>query len=166
MTIRPLSDLTQRRLVSGQVLLDIPSLVKELLENSLDAGATTIAVKLSNHGLTTVTVADNGCGIDSTSHHLVGIRNTTSKLAQWTDLERVTSLGFRGEALSSICSTAYAVQITTRTAVCPVGSVLTLDNQGRVTRVHSTSAEVGTTVFIEKPLSRLPVRREVSIAYF
>ncbi|KAJ1982607.1 hypothetical protein H4R35_000233 [Dimargaris xerosporica] len=158
--IQSLPALTLRKLCSGQAIPDVPSIVKELIENALDAQATSVTLKLVNHGLTAITVTDNGQGIPAESHAFVGTRHGTSKLQAFDDLWRVHSFGFRGEALYAICSLAYQVQITTRTASDPVAVVLTLNSQGEQVQVRHVPNEPGTSVFVQKPFYNIPVRRQ------
>ncbi|KAJ1975997.1 hypothetical protein H4R34_004135, partial [Dimargaris verticillata] len=159
-TIQSLPALTLRKLCSGQAIPDVPSIVKELIENALDAQATSVTLKLVNHGLTAITVTDNGQGIPSESHAFIGARHGTSKLQTFDDLWRVRSFGFRGEALYAICSLAYQVQITTRTASDPVAVVLTLNSKGERVQTHHAPNEPGTSVFVQKPFYNVPVRRQ------
>ncbi|KAJ1652445.1 hypothetical protein IWQ61_007218 [Dispira simplex] len=160
--LRPLPPETTRRLSAGQCVVDIPSIVKELIENALDAQATLVTIRLVNYGLTTITVTDNGHGIPRASHSVIGTRHATSKLQGFNELAHVATLGFRGEALNAICTSGYQVQITTRTSSNPVATVLKLDRQGRITQTAHAPQEVGTTVFIEKPLYTVPIRRQMA----
>ncbi|KAJ1960396.1 hypothetical protein IWQ62_004249 [Dispira parvispora] len=160
--LRSLPPETVRRLSAGQCVVDIPSIVKELIENALDAQATLVTIRLVNYGLTAITVTDNGHGIPRTSHSVLGACHATSKLQGFNELAHVATLGFRGEALNAICSSGYQVQITTRTSSDPVATVLKLDRQGRITQTAHAPQEVGTTVFIEKPLYTVPIRRQMA----
>ncbi|KAH7678710.1 ATPase domain of HSP90 chaperone/DNA topoisomerase II/histidine kinase protein [Dioscorea alata] len=119
------------RICSGQVILDLPSAVKELVENSLDAGATNIEISLKEHGEESFKVIDNGCGISPENFQALALKHHTSKIADFSDLQSLTTFGFRGEALSSLC----LVRAETKTA-----------------------RQVGTTVTVEKLFSTLPVR--------
>ena len=109
MGIQAIDKAVVHRICSGQVILDLATAVKELLENSLDAGATSIEVRLKDHGAELIEVADNGRGVAPADHEALTLKYHTSKLATFEDLHDLASFGFRGEALSSLCAVARGV---------------------------------------------------------
>ncbi|CAN4091435.1 unnamed protein product [Withania somnifera] len=112
-SIKPINKALVHRICAGQVILDLPSAVKELIENSLDAGATSIRVSLKDYGAESFQVIDNGCGISPHNFKVLALKHHTSKLSDFPDLQSLATFGFRGEALSSLCAlgdlTAYAL---------------------------------------------------------
>lgn len=92
------------QICSGQVVLSIATAMKELVENSLDAGATNIEIKLKNHGADVLEVNDNGFGVEPHNFEALTLKHHTSKLRDFSDLTSVETFGFRGEALSSLCA--------------------------------------------------------------
>ena len=92
------------QICSGQVVLSIATAMKELVENSLDAGATNIDIKLRNHGADVLEVNDNGFGVEPHNFEALTLKHHTSKLKDFSDLTSVETFGFRGEALSSLCA--------------------------------------------------------------
>ncbi|KAI1784264.1 DNA mismatch repair protein MutL [Ganoderma leucocontextum] len=150
------------KISSGQVVVDLQTAVKELVENSLDAGATSIEVRFKDHGLESFEVIDNGSGIPSQDHDYIALKHHTSKLASFTDLETVTTFGFRGEALSSLCALSDALSVTTATAAdAPAGTVIEFDRTGKAKAKKGKAArQRGTTVSVSGLFKPLPVRRK------
>ncbi|KAI0351151.1 DNA mismatch repair protein MutL [Trametes cingulata] len=150
------------KITSGQVVVDLQTAVKELVENSLDAGATNIEVRFKDYGLDSFEVVDNGSGIPPADYDSIALKHHTSKLASFSDLESVTTFGFRGEALSSLCTLADSVTVTTATAAdAPVGTVLEFDRTGRLkSRKGKAARQRGTTVTVSGLFKPLPVRRK------
>ncbi|KAE8539842.1 hypothetical protein D1P53_003779 [Cryptococcus gattii VGV] len=150
------------RIHSGQVVLDLQSAIKELLENSLDAGATAIDVRIKDNGLDSIEVVDNGSGIAEADWESIALRHHTSKLPSLEDLHKVTTFGFRGEALSALAALCHSVTVVTATKeTAPMGAVIklgtdgrTIDTSGRVARPR------GTTVTLSGLFGPLPVRRK------
>ncbi|KAL1225141.1 DNA mismatch repair protein PMS1 [Cardamine amara subsp. amara] len=155
--IRPINRNVIHRICSGQVILDLSSAVKELVENSLDAGATSIEINLRDYGEDYFQVIDNGCGISPTNFKVLALKHHTSKLEDFTDLQSLTTYGFRGEALSSLCALGN-LTVETRTKNETVATLLTFDHSGLLTSEKKTARQIGTTVTVRKLFSNLPVR--------
>ncbi|KAG9443779.1 hypothetical protein H6P81_015119 [Aristolochia fimbriata] len=156
-SIKPINKGVVHRICSGQVILDLSSAIKELVENSLDAGATCIEITLKEHGEESFKVTDNGCGISPNNFQALARKYHTSKIASFLDLQVLTTFGFRGEALSSLCALGN-LSIDTRTKNEPTGTHLMFDHSGSVTSERKIARQVGTTVTVEKLFSTLPVR--------
>jgi len=149
------------RICSGQVILDISSCAKELIENSIDAGATNVEIRIREFGLESVEVSENGSGVARDDIQMLTMKYATSKLRTFKDLESgVETFGFRGEALSSLCGTCERLIITTRTASDEEGMKVTFDKNGDVETEEICARSVGTTVRVEKLFHPLPVRRK------
>ncbi|XP_072468737.1 PMS1 protein homolog 1 isoform X1 [Notamacropus eugenii] len=150
---------TVRLLSSSQVITSVISVVKELIENSLDAGATNIDVKLENYGFDKIEVRDNGDGIKAVDAPVMAIKHYTSKINSHEDLENLTTYGFRGEALGSICCIAE-VLITTKTAADSFSTQYVLDSSGHIVSQKPSHLGQGTTVTALKLFKNLPVRKQ------
>ncbi|NXX17657.1 PMS1 protein, partial [Podargus strigoides] len=148
-----------RLLSSSQVITSVVSVVKELIENSLDASATNIDIKLENYGFDKIEVRDNGSGIKATDVPVMAIKHYTSKISSSEDLERLTTYGFRGEALGSICCISE-VLITTKTADDDFSVQYALDSNGHVTSKKPSPLWQGTTVTVLNLFKNLPVRKQ------
>ncbi|XP_043241168.1 mismatch repair endonuclease PMS2-like [Amphibalanus amphitrite] len=149
---------TVHNICSGQVITSLRSAVKELLENALDAGATSVEVHLCDHGTTSIEVIDNGNGITADDFEAVALKHHTSKLREFDDLPGVWTFGFRGEALGSLCALAD-VSMVTRHRQAPVATRLKFDINGRLIERTPAARQVGTTVTVRQLFSTLPVRR-------
>ncbi|MCJ1477607.1 hypothetical protein MMC13_006280 [Lambiella insularis] len=165
MPIAALPETTVRAISSSQVLTDSASLVKELVDNALDAQASTIVVEISLNALDVIQVKDNGHGIAPDDRSLVCQRYCTSKIRDLNDLSTIggTSLGFRGEALASATEMGGSVILTTRIEGEPVAAALTFDTGGKITNQARVSHPVGTTVRVVDFLKHMPVRRQTAL---
>jgi DNA mismatch repair protein PMS2 len=155
--IRPIDKSAVHRICSGQVILDLSTAVKELVENALDAGATSVEIRLKEYGSELIEVADNGHGIYPQDYESVMLKYHTSKLTCFEDLANVSSFGFRGEALSSLCALAD-VSVVTRTADEECGARLAFDASGKLVAKVPSARSVGTTIAVQGVFKRLPVR--------
>lgn len=150
---------TVRLLSSSQIITSVVSVVKELIENSLDAGATSIDVKLENYGFDKIEVRDNGEGIKAVDAPVMAMKYYTSKINSHEDLENLTTYGFRGEALGSICCVAE-VLITTKTATDNFSTQYVLDGSGHIISQKPSHLGQGTTVAVLRLFKNLPVRKQ------
>ncbi|EIW78023.1 DNA mismatch repair protein MutL [Coniophora puteana RWD-64-598 SS2] len=160
--IKAIDSHSVHRITSGQVVIDLQTAIKELVENSLDAGATNIEVRFHNYGLKLIEVIDNGSGIAPADYDSIALKHHTSKLASFEDLSTVLTFGFRGEALSSLCALSDGVTVTTATSSeAPMGSVLEMDRAGEIkNRNGKVARQRGTTVSVTGLFKPLPVRRK------
>ena len=146
------------RIAAGEVIERPVSIVRELLDNALDAGATRVSVEIDEGGLKLIRVTDNGCGITPGDLELAFERHATSKLTTIDDLHRLRTLGFRGEALPSIAA-ACNVEVVTRAGDEPVGVHLVLVD-GRVVKRQAKAASQGTSFAARELFARVPARRK------
>ncbi len=158
MPIRQLPTQLVNQIAAGEVVERPASVLKELMENSLDAGATRIEVELSQGGVKLVRVRDNGVGIPAGELSLALARHATSKIASLEDLEHVASLGFRGEALPSIASVSQ-LELSSRTGEDDQGWSLRCE-QGQVSPPEPSAHARGTTVTVRELFFNTPARRK------
>ncbi|KAF2479489.1 hypothetical protein BDY17DRAFT_286224 [Neohortaea acidophila] len=159
-TIKAIEGRSVHQIQSGQVIVDLVSVVKELVENSLDAGATSIEVRFKNQGLDSIEVQDNGKGIAPEDFETIALKHYTSKLSSYEDLTSLDTFGFRGEALSSLCALSNFHIITARAEDGAVGKRLDFEVSGQLRGTSVSAAQRGTTVSVENLFAGLPVRRK------
>ncbi len=158
MPIRVLSEQVASQIAAGQVVERPSSVVKELVENSIDAGARDVRVETRAGGKQFIRVTDDGCGVPAAEIELAFQRHSTSKLATVDDLTHITTLGFRGEALTSIAAVSR-VTCVTRAANEPVGTLLRLE-AGRIVTRQESGRPPGTAVTVEDLFFNVPARRK------
>ncbi|MEZ5553580.1 MAG: DNA mismatch repair endonuclease MutL [Pseudomonadales bacterium] len=156
--IHQLSDLVSNQIAAGEVVERPASLVKELLENSLDAGATRLEISAEQGGVKRVSVRDDGGGIHPDDLRLAVSRHATSKISSAEDLQGVASLGFRGEALASMASVAR-LRIVSRTDTSPEGFAIEIEG-GREVAFEPRAHPRGTTVEVADLFFNTPARRK------
>lgn len=154
--IKILDQNTIDKIAAGEVIERPSSVVKELVENSIDAGATSITVELKDGGKTYIRITDNGCGIEKDEVRLALMRHATSKLSDAEGLSHLTTLGFRGEALSTISAVSQTEMITkTRASLTGVKYVI---HGGKELELSETGAPDGTTFIIKNLFFNTPAR--------
>jgi DNA mismatch repair protein MutL len=155
--ILALDDVTISRIAAGEVVERPASVVKELIENSLDAGATVLRIEILAGGKRLIVVGDDGDGIPADQMERAVARHATSKLRDAADLERVATLGFRGEALAAIAAVSH-FSLTSRARGSEHGVRLRMDG-GRLVGREAIGAPVGTTIRVENLFHAVPARR-------
>ncbi len=158
MDIRILDKNTAEQIAAGEVIENPASVVKELVENALDAGATKVDVEIEKGGKQSIIVNDNGHGIESKQLPMAFTRFATSKLSILDDLERLASLGFRGEALPSIAAVSR-VQLTTKTNNSLAGNQITVKG-GEIIKQEEVGAPLGTRVEVNELFYNTPGRQK------
>ena len=145
-------------IAAGEVVDRPSSAVKELMENALDAGATMITVEIQRGGITFIRIADNGCGIDPEDMPTAIRRHATSKIVTAQDLDGITTLGFRGEALAAIAAVSR-LRIYSKTPDSGYGMLLEAEG-GEITNLLDVGCADGTTIIVEDLFFNVPARRK------
>ena len=158
MSIKLLSEDTIQKIAAGEVIENPYSIIKELVENSIDSGATTIKVEIKNAGKKEIMISDNGCGIEENEIELAFTKHATSKLNNFEDIYSILSFGFRGEALASISSISK-VDINTRTKNSEFGIHCFIENT-KIKRKNKIGMNFGTTIYIRDLFYNVPIRKK------
>ncbi len=145
-------------IAAGEVVERPSSVLKELIENSIDSGATEIVAEIKKGGVALIRVTDNGCGIEPEDLPIALKRHATSKIKEREDLETIMTLGFRGEALAAISSVSE-MTIISKTKAAEMATMLTAE-AGRVIDISEVGASNGTTVVVENLFGNVPARRK------
>ena len=145
-------------IAAGEVVDRPSSVVKELLENSIDAGATAVTVEIQRGGVAFIRISDNGCGMEPEDLPVAILRHATSKISKADDLGSIATLGFRGEALAAISSVSK-MRIFSRPADSRMGAILTAEG-GEVLDITETGCAAGTTIVVEDLFFNVPARRK------
>lgn len=154
--VQVLSKETAELIAAGEVIERPCSIVKELVENSIDSGASSITVEIKHGGISYLRVTDNGCGIDFEDVPIAFLRHATSKIQSKEDLDSILTLGFRGEALASICAVAR-VDVLTKTAGAEYGARYSIEG-GEEKAYERAGCPDGTTVIIRDVFFNVPAR--------
>ncbi len=157
--IQVLDQVTIDKIAAGEVIERPASVVKELVENAIDAGATNITVEIRDGGISFIRVADNGSGIPIDQVRLAFLRHSTSKIRTVEDLSSIQSLGFRGEALSSIAAVAQ-VELITKTKEDKFGTLYRISGGREEGEPHQAGAPDGTTFLVRQLFYNTPARRK------
>ena len=156
--IQLLPDSVANQIAAGEVIQRPASVIKELVENAIDAGAKRIDVVVVDAGRTSIQVIDDGCGMSETDARLAFERHATSKIRKSDDLFALSTMGFRGEALASIAAVAQ-VKLTTRTADNEIGTVIYISGS-KLTKQEPASCPVGSNFMVENIFYNVPARRK------
>ena len=151
-----LDELTINKIAAGEVIERPASVVKEMVENSIDAGATAITVEIKNGGISYIRITDNGKGIEKDDTEIAFERHATSKIRQASDIETIHSMGFRGEALASIAAVAN-VEVITKTENDEIGTRLVVE-AGKVLEREEIGCKTGTSITVRNLFFNTPVR--------
>ena len=151
-----LDDLTINKIAAGEVIERPASVVKEMVENSIDAGATSITVEIKNGGISFIRITDNGKGIAKDDTEIAFERHATSKIRQASDIENIHSMGFRGEALASIAAVAN-VELITKTADDEIGTRVVVE-AGKILEEGEIGCKTGTSITVKNLFFNTPVR--------
>ncbi|WP_304507290.1 DNA mismatch repair endonuclease MutL [Anaerotignum sp.] len=157
-SIKILDTKTINKIAAGEVVESPKSVVKELVENAIDAGATSVTVEIKEGGISYIRVTDNGGGIPKEQVKTAFLRHATSKMSEIEDLEHIFTLGFRGEALASIAGVSQ-VEMMTKTREEEIGTLIEISG-GEIKTIQDASCMEGTTVTVKNLFYNVPARRK------
>ena len=156
--VRVLPTEVSQLIAAGEVVERPASVIKELVENAIDAGSSKIRIDIENGGVRLIRITDNGCGMNESDAQTCFLRHATSKIQNAQDISGVQTLGFRGEALASIAAVSH-IQMSTRTKDDIEGTYICLDG-GEVTKKEPVGAPVGTSITVEDLFYNTPARKK------
>lgn len=156
--IRLLDAKTINKIAAGEVVEAPKSVVKELTENAIDAGASSVTIEIKEGGISYIRITDNGCGIAKEQVKEAFLRHATSKMTQIEDLEHIFTLGFRGEALASIAAVAQ-VEMLTKTREEEIGTRI-LIHAGEIQEIEDIACTEGTSITVKNLFYNVPARRK------
>ncbi|XP_011264141.1 PMS1 protein homolog 1-like isoform X2 [Camponotus floridanus] len=160
MPISALDVRTAKLITTTQIITSVYAVVKELMENALDADADNIEINLIDNGTSLIEVKDNGHGISKADVLYVGLPSYTSKISSFEDLDTLQTFGFRGEALNALCAVAEVI-IITKTEEDVVGTSYIMNHIGQIVKHESCHRSTGTTVQAKNLFKQMPVRRQI-----
>ncbi len=158
MKIKLLDASVANKIAAGEVVERPASIVKELVENSIDAGASSVTVEIRGGGIDLIRISDNGCGMEEDDVKQAFLRHATSKISRAEDLNDINTLGFRGEALASIAAVSR-VRLVTRTADAPEGTEIALEG-GKIEKFCAAGCSEGTGIWVKDLFFNTPARRK------
>ena len=151
-----LDDLTINKIAAGEVIERPASVVKEMVENSIDAGADRITIEIEKGGISLIRITDNGCGIQGDDLEIAFERHATSKIREANDLATVRTMGFRGEALASVAAISY-IEVISRSEKEEIGHRIVIEG-GNVLEKEEIAAPIGTSITVKNLFYNTPVR--------
>lgn len=151
-----LDELTINKIAAGEVVERPASVIKEMIENSIDAGANNINIEIKNGGISYIRITDNGKGIEKDDMEIAFERHATSKIRSADDLNQVRSMGFRGEALASIAAISN-VEMISKTDESQIGNRIVVE-AGKILSFEEAGCSVGTTITVQNLFFNTPVR--------
>ncbi|CAH2353110.1 DNA mismatch repair protein Pms1p [[Candida] railenensis] len=158
--IQNISSVDIHRITSGQVITDLVSVTKELVENSIDANSSQIEITFYNYGIDSIQIVDNGDGIAQEDFDKICLKHNTSKLSSFENIVKTKTLGFRGEAMSSLCAVSEVSLSTCTAETYPRAYQLEFNSMGELIKNTPQSGKKGTSITISNLFNNLPVRKK------